>query len=438
MPFACGRRFLFLFALGMLWLLPAFWVHAFVWGMVAWDAVLLSAWWIDWRLLPQPHALTITRRWLEPAALLSASNVEIALCNGGGITLQCQVIDDLPRGLRWEAPTLALEVVRGREVRAQYGILPRERGDEKTGQAYIHYASRMQLAERWARADLQQTVCVYPSLEEVRRQTIYLARARQIELEKRRMRMRGLGREFESLREYQVGDDVRDVCWTASARRGKLVTRLYQIERSQPVWIVIDCGRLLRVRVGEVAKLDFAVSAAVSLAEVALYSGDRVGLLGYGRGVQARVAPGRGAGHLRTMLDALAGLHTEAAEADHLRAAAMLRTTQQRRSLVVWLTELADSPGTPDVVEAASQMLSRHLMLFAVISQSDVEQAAVQRPQTVPAMYEATAAQELLHRRSLMLARMRERGALTLEVLPQRLSTAAVNQYLHVKERNLL
>src|SRR5207248_524915 len=91
-----------------------------------------------------------------------------------------------------------------------------------------------------------------------RQHSIYLIRSRQIEMEKRHARIRGAGREFESLREYQQGDEIRDICWTAAARRGKLVTRLFQIERSQTVWLVIDAGRLMRARIAGLTKLDYA------------------------------------------------------------------------------------------------------------------------------------------------------------------------------------
>ena len=98
-------------------------------------------------------------------------------------------------------------------------------------------------------APLAQTVRVYPALRTGEEQQIFLARSRQIDLQLRQTRQRGLGRDFESLRDYREGDDMRDICWTASARRGNLITRQYQTERSQPVWIVLDCGRLMRSRV---------------------------------------------------------------------------------------------------------------------------------------------------------------------------------------------
>jgi uncharacterized protein (DUF58 family) len=312
------------------------------------------------------------------------------------------------------------------------------RGVAAIGNAYIRYQSVLGLAERWAMAPLRQEARVYPNLDEARRHSIYLTRSRQIEMEKRHSRMRGLGREFESLREYRDGDELRDICWSATARRGKLVTRLFQIERSQTIWIVIDSGRLMRARIGGLSKLDYAVNAALSLAQVALYSGDRVGLLAYGRGIDHRVAAARGSAHLRVLMDELASIAEETAEADHLRAAGRLLGDQQRRSLVVWLTDLAETAMTPEVIEAASQMMPRHLVLFAVIGQPDLHAMAGVEPQRVEQMYQAAAAQEVVYRRERLLARLRERGALALEVNSSALSLTLVNSYLDVKERSKL
>ena len=97
-----------------------------------------------------------------------------------------------------------------------------QRGDAKLGPCYVRYQSVFRIAERWVRAPLEQTIRIYPDLEDAKRHSMYLLRSRQIALEKRHTRMRGIGREFESLREYQDGDEYRDICWTASARRAKL------------------------------------------------------------------------------------------------------------------------------------------------------------------------------------------------------------------------
>jgi uncharacterized protein (DUF58 family) len=435
---AFGERFFMLLFVGLLWLGPAFIDLRFIYAMFAWDLLVLLAWLLDLQQLPKPEQLTVRRSWRSPAALSISSDVDLTLTNSSKKSIYATIVDTVPIQLRNETPKLAIRAPASGEGTANYRIRPAQRGDAKLGDCYVRYQSVLRIAERWVRATLEQTVRIYPNLEEAKRHSIYLLRSRQIALEKRHARVRGIGREFESLREYQTGDEYRDICWTAAARRGKLVTRIYQIERSQTVWIVIDSGRLMRARVGNFSKLDQAVNAALSLAQVALYSGDRVGLVTYGRGIRHQLPAAKGSAHLRQLIERLALVHEEGSEADHLQMAGRLLSDQKRRSLIVWLTDLAETAMTPEVIEAASMMMPRHLVLFVVIGQPDLGELAAKTPQSEAEMYQVAAAQEMVHRRELLLARLRERGALAMEVSSGVVSPALVNAYLQIKERNQL
>jgi uncharacterized protein (DUF58 family) len=440
---AFGDRFFMLLFVGLVWLGPAFIDSRFVYGLLAWDGLVLLAWLVDLAQLPKPAQLTLRRTWRSPAALSIASDVDVTLDNSSGANIYAKIIDTVPVQLRNEPPTLTVRAAARGEATASYGIRPVQRGDARLGDCYVRYQSLLRIAERWVRAPLEQTVRIYPNLDEAKRHSIYLLRSRQIAMEKRHARVRGIGREFESLREYQLGDEYRDICWTAAARRGKLVTRMYQIERSQTVWIVIDSGRLMRARVSGVSKmglskLDQAVNSALSLAQVALYSGDRVGLIAYGRGIRQQLPAAKGSAHLRQLIEQLALVHEEGSEADHLQMAGRLLTDQKRRSLIVWLTDLAETAMTPEVIEAASMMMPRHLVLFVVIGQPDLGELASKTPQSESEMYQVAAAQEMVHRRELLLARLRERGALAMEVSSGAVSPLLVNAYLQIKERNQL
>ena len=435
---AFGDRFFMLLFVGLVWLGPAFIDLRFVYALLAWDGLVLLAWFADLAQLPEPRQITVRRCWRSPAALSISSDVEVTLTNSSRTSIHASIIDTVPLQLRNEPPTLAILARAKGEGTASYRIRPVERGDAKLGDVYVHYQSGLRIAEKWVRASLEQTVRIYPNLDEAKRHSIYLLRSRQIALEKRHARVRGIGREFESLREYQQGDEYRDICWTAAARRGKLVTRMYQIERSQTVWIVIDAGRLMRARVRGLSKLDKAVNSALSLAQVALYSGDRVGLIAYGRGIRQQLPAAKGSAHLRQLIEQLALVHEEGSEADHLQMAGQLLTTQKRRSLIVWLTDLAETAMTPEVIEAASMMMPRHLVLFVVIGQPDLGELAASTPRSESEMYQVAAAQEMVHRRELLLARLRERGALAMEVSSGAVSPVLVNAYLQIKERNQL
>jgi uncharacterized protein (DUF58 family) len=435
---AFGDRFFVLLLLGLLWIVPAFVDLRFVYALPVWDGLVALAWLADLAQLPKPSQLRVRRTWRSVVALSIPSNIGLTLINSSDKTMRATMVDTVPVQLRNEPPTLSAKAGAKSEATVEYRICPVQRGDAKLGDCYVRYQSGLHIAERWVRASLPQTVRIYPNLEDAKRHSIFLLRSRQIAVEKRRSRVCGIGREFESLREHRQGDEYRDICWTAAARRGKLVTRVYQIERSQTLWIVVDCGRLMRARVGGFSKLDHAVNSALSLAQVALYSGDRVGLVAYGRAIRQQLPAAKGSAHLRQLIEQLALVHEEVSEADHLHMAGRLLTDQKRRSLIVWLTDLAETAMTPEVIEAAAMMMPKHLVLFVVIGQPDLGELAAKRPQSETEMYQVAAAQEMVHRRELLLARLRERGALALEVNSGAISPALVNSYLQIKERNQL
>jgi uncharacterized protein (DUF58 family) len=476
--FGLTPRTIALLLAGFVWLVPGFWDWRLAFAMPAWDALVLLAALFDGLRLPAPAKLTASRSWSNAPALDSDTEIELTIESHGKTILDCRLVDDLPPALVAEPETLRLTAFPRVPATLRYRVEPRERGDWPTGWLYVRYRSGLGLLERWARAPLTQTVRVYPALRTGEEQQIFLARSRQIDLQLRRARQRGLGRDFESLREYREGDDLRDICWTASARRGSPITRQYQSERSQPVWIVLDCGRLMRSRVAAAqpaepscfvsghdfsradtrekkagalapegksrgdqqvhSKLDHACSTAVALAQLALYSGDRVGLLAYGQGIQQRLLPGRGAAHLRQFIESLAQVRAESGEADHLRATAVLSRLQPRRSLVLWITDLAETAMRPEVIDGALQLLRRHVLLFVAMAQPEVESIAQARPKNMEQMFRAAAAQEMAGRRELLLARLHEQGALTLDLDPEALTSSVLNQYLTVKERAMV
>ncbi|MGH9728345.1 MAG: DUF58 domain-containing protein [Candidatus Acidiferrales bacterium] len=437
-PFAFGRRFFLLLLIGLVWLGPAWSDTRYLYAMLLWDVGVALLWFWDLTNIPKPEQLEVRRIWGASVQLSVKSDVKLEIQNYGRSSVFAELLDDLPRSFRGDAPELAIPVPAGETASATYSVQPRERGDTRVGNVFLRCQSPWRVAERWASAALNQAVRIYPNIEESKRDTIYLIRSRQVALQARHKHLRGQGREFESLREYREGDEWRNICWSAVARRGKLITKTHQFERSQTVWLVLDTGRLLRTRVRGLTKLDYAVGAALALAQVALYSGDRVALLAYGRRVQQRLPAGRGPAHVRSLIEELAQVRSEEFEADHSHAAEVLLSIQKRRGLVVWFTDLAETAAMPDVIESASRLARRHLVLLTVISQPELRGLLESRPENDPEMYHYVAAQEIVHRREVLLRTLRQCGALTLEIEPAKVSSAVVNQYLLAKERGMI
>jgi uncharacterized protein (DUF58 family) len=461
LAFGLTPRALLLLLAGTLLSIPAFFHPHQIWIMLAWDSLVAALILFDLAQLPPPSAITVTRRFLHSPALGEPTEIAHTLLQTSHTLLQIRLTDDLhPALLLTPATQTALAYPRESANISQI-CYPNRRGDFLLGKLFLHYCGPLRLIERWAVADLEQRIRIFPATEQSSGSTdIYLLRARQIELQKRRLRLRGHGREFESLRDYQTGDELRNISWTATARRAHLITREFTTERSQKVWIVLDAGRLSRTAYemrrnhpaarGEVeqdaaeqhrltvTQLDQAASAAVMLAQVIAGSGDKFALLTYGRKIQQQLLPGAGAGHLRLLIDQLSQVRSEASEADHLQAAARLKSLQRSRGLVLWITELSDSAGRPEVVVASAELTRRHLVVLVLLIHPELDLLAAREPRTVGEMFASTAAQEMLERRRNSVAQLRRQGVLVVETTPAEAGAAAINKYLEVKAQGLL
>ena len=477
-PVAFQWRFFLALLLGLVWIGPAWRDQRALYALLLWDCLALLVWLIDLARLPKPREIVVSRRWLDPLSLDIDSRVELRVANIGTREVEIVVEDDVPTAMCPTLPKFTLTIPPQGSAVAAYSVHPTQRGNMLMGRIFLRYHGPARFAERWAAVDARQTLRIYPNLREPQRYTLYLTRSRQMEQEKRLKRLVGRGREFESLREFREADETRDICWTATARRGKLISKVYQTERSQSVVLVVDAGRLMLARTRSqesgvrsqdsgfrshesdlttsqsahlptcppshlptappLMKLDYAVNAALTLAHVAQHSGDTTGLLTYGRKLQSYLPCARGTEHLRHILEQLALVSGEAVEADHALAADSLLARHRRRSLVVWLTDLAETAATPDVIEAASRLLSRHLVLFAVVGEPELRALVARRPESPAQMYQYVAAQQVIQRRELLLRRMRVQGAIAMEFLPGRLSPEIVNHYLQIKWKGLL
>lgn len=460
-------RALLLFSAGLLLAIPAFWHPQRIAFMLAWDVLLLILCVVDAVRLPRPESLTITRRFLDSPQLGEPTRVEISMRMEAEGVIDATIIDDLHPTLAAKPEPQRIEVFPREDATSTQIIWPGERGDFSLGKVYLRYRGALRLVERWAAAEpmipagTPQHVRVFPAHEDSRgRAAFFLLRARQIELQRRKLQLRGTGREFESLRDFQQGDELRSISWTATARRGKLVARQFTAERSQQVWIVLDAGRLSRTAfelrrgepelVGEtvmererahrmsVTQLDQATTAAVMLAQVVSGSGDKFAMLAYGREVKQALPPGAGVVHTRLMLDLLSQTKADAAEADHLNAVARLKMLQRRRGLMVWITELVDSAGKPELVTAASELVRRHLVVLVLLKHPELEKLAARVPKTREEMFHITAAQEMLERRRETIAQLERQGVLIVETTAEEIGVRAVSEYLAVKARGLL
>jgi uncharacterized protein (DUF58 family) len=286
--------------------------------------------------------------------------------------------------------------------------------------------------------DAVTAVKVYPNMRRAREAELKALGARSLVASHRKTSWRGEGREFESLRDYVRGDELRHISWSATARRGKLTTRQYQIERDQTILVAIDGGRLMTARIEQETKLDSAVHATLALMSAAARAGDNAGLLVFGRKIKAFVPPSRGRDHIDAALEALYSIEPEMIEPSYSHAFEYIAANTKRRSLVIVITDLVDEEGSKELLTSLKLLRPRHLPLVVTIADRDLRAVVSNAPENARDLFTQSVAEEIMYLRETALRLVESQGGLALDVTAAALAPALLEKYLQVKERGLL
>lgn len=355
---------------------------------------------------------------------------------GWARAFRVRVHDRLPAAVERTSPLEWVAVPAFGEATVPLHVVGRTRGAWPLGAAVVRVAGPWGLVDRFVRAPLDDAVTVAPSVAGVRRYRLLALQHRLRDAGVRQLRRRGEGTTFASLREYAVGDEPRHIDWKASARRGRTMVREYTVEQGQTVIVAIDAGRLMTQLSDGVPRFEHALTAALVLADVAVHSGDQVGLLLFDDEVRAWVPPARGRPALERLRETLVDARATMTEPDYAAAFRTLATRHRKRSLLVLFTDAIDARASQALVAHTARGAARHLPLVVALRNDALVEAARPRADAkASALYEAAAAEELLLARDEALQRMRAAGASVVDVSPRTLAAAVVNRYLELKGR---
>ena len=438
MRFVFTKLFYFLIALGVIPLLFS-WERPWLrWIALLYNISLFGLAFIESRFCGLPKGLMISREFGSRFAMGAETEVRIHIQNASNKPVSLMLKDEYP-------PQMSLSGLReGRvDVDAQstatliYGVKPPKRGRFEFGQTALRFRSKFKLI--WCQTKVVEpvTVKVYPNMRRAREAELKALGARSVSSH-RKTSWRGEGREFESMRDYVRGDELRHISWTATARRGKLTTRQYQIERDQTILIALDAGRLMTARIEQETKLDSAVHATLSLFSAAARAGDNAGLVVFGRGIKSYLPPGRGRDHIEAALEALHAVEPEMIEPSYPHAFEFIAANSKRRSLVVLLTDLVDEEGSKELLNSLHILRPRHLPLVVTIADRDLKAVVQQIPSSVKDVFTQSVAEEIIHHREAALRMVESIGGLALDVTAAALAPSLLETYLRVKERGLL
>jgi uncharacterized protein (DUF58 family) len=434
-PVPTGRAFALLAAA----LLPAVlspWHAGFAWAVLGMDLAVLCLCTWDFLRAPRAHDVAVSRELPARLAPARPHAVRLRVENRGRAPLRGELREAPPPGAAVEHHHQRFACPPQAAATLTWTLTPLARGPLSLEAVHLRLEGPLGLCARQFAAPLPQALKAWPDAGEVARDALALALSARGG--QRALRRAGEGREFESLRAYRPGDDLRTVDWKASARRGRTIVRERRPERNQRVLLVLDCGRHMAGAVDGRRKLDWAVDAALRLAHVSLSEGDQVAAVACARQVLCAVPAQSGHAGLRPLLEGLAEVQASLEESDVGAALDLAFARQHRRTLVVLFTDLQDPDATARLQRRLAALKRRHLPVVVSLADPALTRAALQPPETLDGAYARHVAARLESDAHTAMALLRASGTHVVRAPGAGFSAAAVNAYLELKGRGAI
>jgi uncharacterized protein (DUF58 family) len=384
------------------------------------------------RLVAPPAARRV------PGSLALGVPVDVALRihNPSRLALDCEVHDHHPASVEAEGLPRRLALAAGQWGELRYQAKPVARGEARFGQTELRVFSPLKLFQVRKLSGDPSPIRVYPNFRALARYTLLATDNRLSQIGVLQVRRRGEGMEFHQLREYRQGDSQRAVDWKATSRTARLISREYEEEKDQRVLLVVDCGRRMAAKDGELSHFDHTLNAALLLAHVSLRQGDAVGMLTMG-GVHRYCEPRKSIAAVHAIMNQMYDVEPTVAVPDYHRAATEVMTRVRRRALVILLTNLRDEDDD-GLLPALSLLRSRHLVVLASLREAILSRALSARVDSFDRAVTHAAAADYLALRERVFRRIGASGVMTLDVEPEKLPITLVNRYLELKRSGRL
>ncbi len=387
--------------------------------------------------LPGRREISIKRN-LPPRFFLEASDkIQLTIVNGSSRTLAVRITESLPAGLTLETPIAAGLVPPGETAAVPVAVRAVQRGDFQFHDLFVRVQASLGLVSKELRFPEHDRVKVYPRLPGAAEYQLLARIDERANPSRPPRQLRGAGMEWESLREYEPGEDLRNVDWKATAHRGSLVSRNRAVEKGQQVAILIDSGRLMANRIGSRPRLEYAIDAAVLLGYACAKRGDAVSLAAFSNRIESYLPVTKGQAALPRLLEAVYRVQGREVESDYWEVVAQVISRLKKRTLAVMLTDVLDPWGSSGLARNLMRASNRHLVLCVVMSEPRLQRMAESIPASTEEVYQKAAACQLRLDRELALETMRANGILVLETEPSRLSVQLVRRYLEIRRGGL-
>lgn len=366
------------------------------------------------------------------------NKLSIELTNSYTFKTFVTIIDEIPVQFQHRDFKIPAIVPAGEKVVAKYTLRPVERGEYTFHDIHLLTKSPLKLVVRNITVNAEQTVKVMPSFLMLRHYELKAHSSNLAEAGSKRVRKLGNSLEFEQIKEYVRGDDIRTMHWKATARKGQLMVNNYTDERSQQIYCIIDKGRVMKMPFEGMSLLDYAINATLILSRVALIKQDKAGVITFADQMGHVLPADRRPGQMNNILETLYSQQTRFLESDFEKLYMLMRTRITQRSLVILFTNFESLSGLERQLPYIRSIARHHLVLVVFFENTELKQLTVTKVKNIEELYIKTIAEKFAHEKRLIVKELQKHGIITILTTPQQLTVDTVNKYLELKARQAI
>ncbi|MBC7887802.1 MAG: DUF58 domain-containing protein [Ferruginibacter sp.] len=366
------------------------------------------------------------------------NKVSLQVTNTMRFEVEMEIIDELPVQFQKRDWILKHRFKAGGEKTIDYSLRPVQRGEYHFGNILLYVKSRLGLAMRRHDVEATVTIPVFPSFMQLRKYELLSQTTIQSEHGNKRMRKIGQSMEFEQIKEYVSGDDIRTINWKATARKASLMINNYTDEKSQQVYCIIDKGRLMKMPFNNLSLLDYAINSTLVLSKVCLQKQDKVGLISFDNKMGTMLAADRKPVQQGNMMQLLYNQETSFLESDYEMLYMQLRNRVKQRSLLILFTNFESLSGLKRQLNFLRSIAKHHLLMVVFFENTELKQLSNMAAANLEEVYVKAIAEKFAYEKRLIVKELSKYGILSILTAPENLTINAINKYLELKARQAI
>jgi len=364
--------------------------------------------------------------------------VPITLENKYPINIFLKVIDELPEQLQKRDFEYNASIATNQFHNFEYQVRPVERGEYHFGNLNLFVSSSLQMVAKRYRFDIEQMVAVYPSYIQMRKYEFLALSNRLTEFGLKKIRRIGHTMEFEQIKSYVAGDDVRTINWKATAKRAQLMVNQYQDEKSQPIYSIIDTGRVMKMPFEELKLIDYAINSTLAFSNIALLKNDKAGMLTFSKKVEKIVAASNKRTHINTINEALYNIDTQFTDSDFGYLYATVKRKINQRSLLILYTNFEHISALQRQLPYLKAISRQHLLVTVFFENTELDELITENVEDLQSIYHKTIAEKFAYEKRLIVKELENKGVHAILTKPQNLTINVINKYLEFKAKGLI